>query len=361
MGVTGGGQQACMERRRCGQAGLTLSVLGLGCWSFGGGEYWGECRQQDVDAVVRRSVELGINYFDTAEAYNAGRSEEALGHALKGVPRAQVVIGTKVSPSNCYARVLPDHCEASLRRLGLDFIDLYMIHWPIHPYSVRHFTSNERVVEHPPTVEEAFTALARLREAGKIRYLGVSNFGPARLEQALTLCPDLAVNEPPYSLLARAVEVESVPHCRARGLGVIAYMILLQGLLADAYSTLDDVPLYQRRTRHFDARRSALARHGEAGAEAETNVALAAIRQIAQECGMTMVELATKWALAAAGITCCLVGTRSVRRLEENVRAATEALPPEIVDRLNTVTQPVLDKLGPSFDYYESVAHDRTR
>jgi len=161
-----------VEIRRCGTSALTLSALGLGCWSFGGGAYWGDCDQADADAVVRRAVELGITYFDAAEAYNAGRSEESLGKALVGVPREQVVIGTKVSPSNCYARTLPVHCEASLRRLGLEYVDLYMIHWPIHPHSIRHFTSDGAIIRNPPTVAEAFTALAELKRQGKIRHVG---------------------------------------------------------------------------------------------------------------------------------------------------------------------------------------------
>ena len=124
-----------MQARSCGKSDLVLSVLGLGCWSFGGGAYWGRCDQADADAVVRRAVELGITYFDVAEAYNNGRSEESLGIALKGVPREKVLIGSKVSPSHCYANTLPAYCDASLRRLGLDYLDLYMIHWPIHPHS----------------------------------------------------------------------------------------------------------------------------------------------------------------------------------------------------------------------------------
>jgi aryl-alcohol dehydrogenase-like predicted oxidoreductase len=340
---------------------LTLPALGIGCWSFGGGAYWGECRQEDADRVVRRAVDLGITYFDTAEAYNDGRSEESLGKALRGTPRDRVLIGSKVSPSHCYAGTLPRHCEASLRRLGLDHLDLYMIHWPIHPHSIRHFTQEEAIIRNPPTGDEAFAALETLRRQGKIRHIGLSNFGPARLDEALRLCPHLAVNQLPYSLLARAIELESLPQCRRLGVGVIGYMTLLQGVLSDLYPTLDAVPSYQRRTRHFSAVGSPLARHGEAGAEAETAAALAAIRAIAAECGMTTAELATKWALAGRGITCCLVGVRSVRRLEENVRAAAETLPPGIIERLNAATRPLLEKLGDSFDYYESVANNRTR
>jgi aryl-alcohol dehydrogenase-like predicted oxidoreductase len=340
---------------------LTLSAVGLGCWSFGGGAYWGDCRQADADAVVRRAVELGITYFDAAEAYNEGRSEESLGKALTGISRDRVTIGTKVSPSNCYAEVLPTHCDGSLRRLGVECIDLYMIHWPIHPHSIRHFTNDESIIRHPPTVAEAFTALRKLRQQGKIRYIGVSNFAEARLTEALAVCPDIVVNQLPYSLFTRATELGILPLCRGRGVGVIGYMTLLQGVLADLYPTLDDVPPYQARTRHFNAKRSPLIRHGEAGAEEETNVALGGIRRIAKEIGMTMPELALKWALAGSGIACCLIGARKVSKLEENVRAAAEPLTADIIQQLNVVTQPVLEKLGNSFDYYESFENNRTR
>jgi aryl-alcohol dehydrogenase-like predicted oxidoreductase len=350
-----------MDYRRCGKGGPVLSALGLGCWQFGGGEYWGDCEQRDADVVVRRAIEMGITYFDTAEAYNNGRSESALGRALKGLPRERLIIGSKVSPSNCYAKTLVAHCEASLRRLQLDWIDLYMIHWPIHPHSIRHFTDDQATIAAPPTVEEAFDALHRLKADGKIRHIGLSNFGPARLREAVALAPDLVVNQLPYSLLLRGTEVEMLPLCKALGVGVIGYMTLMQGVLTGRYESLDDVPPYQRRTRHFDARRSPLARHGGEGAEAETQAALQAIAQVAAETGLSMAALATKYALAREGIGCCLVGARRPERLEEDVRAAEEPLPQHLVERLDRVTQPVLEKLGPSFDYYEAVANDRTR
>src|SRR5512146_626921 len=355
-----GRQGSGLELRRCGTSRLTLSALGLGCWSFGGGACWGACDQADADAVVRRAFELGINYFDAAEAYNAGRSEESLGKALAGIPREEVRIGTKVSPSNCYARTLPSHCEGSLRRLGLEYVDLYMIHWPIHPHSIRHFTSDEAIIRHPPTVTEAFTALAELQRQGKIRYVGVSNFAGNRLEEALRVYPDIVVNQLPYSVLTRAVERDILPRCQRLGIGVIGYMTLLQGVLADLYPTLADVPAYQARTRHFHHERSQLIRHGESGAEEETAAALAGIQRIAREAGMTTAELAVKWALAGGGITCCLIGARKVAKLDENVRAAGTPLPPDLIRALNAVSQPVLEKRGDSFDYYESVANNRT-
>jgi myo-inositol catabolism protein IolS len=350
-----------VEIRRCGTSALTLSALGLGCWSFGGGAYWGDCDQADADAVVRRAVELGITYFDAAEAYNAGRSEESLGKALMGIPREQVVVGTKVSPSNCYARALPVHCEASLRRLGLEYVDLYMIHWPIHPHSIRHFTSDEAIIRNPPTVAEAFSALAELKRQGKIRHVGVSNFAGSRLEEAARIFPDIVVNQLPYSLLTRAVELDILPRCHRLGIGVIGYMTLLQGVLTDLYPTLADVPPHQARTRHFSRRRSELIRHGENGAEEETAQALAEIRRIARETGLTTAELAIKWALAGQGISCCLIGARKVAKLDANVRAMAGPLSPDIIRALNAATQPLLETLGDGFDYYESVANNRTR
>lgn len=344
--------------RACGSSGLSLPILGVGCWAFGGGEYWGPQSQDDVEAVVRAGLEQGCHFFDTAESYNHGASEESLGAALRGIPRDQVLIGTKVSPSHVAPATLVAHCEASLRRLRTDYIDVYMVHWPITPHSIRHFA---REAADLPSVAEAFSTLDRLRREGKIRHIGVSNFGRRQLTEALATGAPIVVNELPYSLLTRAVERESLPQCKRLGIGVIAYMVLLQGVLSDRYATLADVPPYQRRTRHFSSAGSPLARHGEPGAEAETSAALAAIRQIARECGMTTTDLATKWALAGDGITCCLVGTRNPERLEESVRAVQEPLPPEIVARLGAATQPLLARLGDGFDYYESRENDRTR
>ncbi len=347
-----------MEMRKCGDTELRLSALGLGCWAFGGGEYWGAQSQDEVNRVVRRAVELGVNYFDSAEAYNEGRSEESLGQAIRGLPRDRLVLGTKISPSNTQPAAIVEHCEASLRRLGTDYIDLYMVHWPIAPHAIVHFDGAAGC----PSAAAAFETLMQLRAQGKIRHLGVSNFGIEYLEEARAAGAEIAANELPYNLLCRAIELEILPHCRETGVGVIGYMALMQGLLADIYPTLDDVPLWQRRTRHFNPRRAdKLCRHGEAGAEAETNEAIAATRAIAAELGMTLPEIAIKWAAAGCGITATLVGARNVAELEANVRAVETPLDPAVVCRLNEATAPLLRKLGPSFDYYEHTDRDRTR
>jgi aryl-alcohol dehydrogenase-like predicted oxidoreductase len=347
-----------MELRPSGKSGLKLPMLGMGCWAYGGGEYWGAQSQEDVNAVVRCAVDHGCNFFDTAEAYNDGASETSLGLALRGIPRAAAIIGTKISPSNTSPRTLVEHCEASLRRLGTDYLDLYMVHWPITAHSIKHFSSETRLA---PSVAEAFATLERLRRAGKIRFIGVSNFGRAKLAEALATGVEIVINELPYSLLTRAIEIEILPFCREQGIGVLGYMSLMQGVLAGLYATLADVPVWQRRTRHFDSRRTPQCRHGLPGAEPETNAALENIRAIARKHGLTMPELALKWAFAGKGITSSLCGSRNIKELEMNVKAASDPLAQETVDELNRATQPLLEKLGLSFDYYENPANDRTR
>jgi aryl-alcohol dehydrogenase-like predicted oxidoreductase len=343
--------------RACGSSGLSLPILGVGCWAFGGGEYWGPQSQDDVEAVVRAGLEQGCHFFDTAESYNHGASEESLGAALRGIPRDQVLIGTKVSPSHVAPATLVAHCEASLRRLRTDYIDVYMVHWPITPHSIRHFA---REAADLPSVAEAFSTLDRLRREGKIRHIGVSNFGRRQLTEALATGAPIVVNELPYSLLARAIEDDILPFCRDRGIGVLGYMSLLQGVLSDRYARLADLPEWRRRTRHFDSRSTPLSRHGTDGCETETAAALAAVRGVARRLGLTTADLALKWACAGEGITCSLCGARTAAALRENIRAVADPLPPAIREELRQLTEPLKRALGPSFDYYENPASDRT-
>jgi myo-inositol catabolism protein IolS len=347
-----------MERRRCGKSDLMLPVLGLGCWAFGGGSYWGPVAQNDVNEVVRCAVDHGCNFFDTAEAYNDGASETALGKAIAGIPRDKILIATKISPHNTQRKQLIEHCDASLRRLRSDYIDLYMVHWPITAHSIPHFTTHSLRI---PSVAEAFASLGELQAAGKIRHIGVANFGVQTLNEALNTGVKIVANQLPYSLLARAIELEILPACTDRGIGVVGYMALMQGVLAKHYATLDDIPVMQRRTRHFDSRRNTQCRHGLPGAEAETIEALSAIGRIAQEHGTPMAELALRWASAKPGIITSLCGSTSVANLEANIRAVAKALSADAIEDLDRVTEPLLKALGSSFDYYENPVNDRTR
>lgn len=345
------------SRRLCGTSDLMLPVLGIGCWAFGGGDYWGPQRQADVDAVVRHAVSEGCGFFDTAESYNDGASESSLGAALRGLQREQFIVATKVSPGNTEPATLVAHCEASLRRLQLDHIDLYMVHWPITAHSIQHFRGANQAV---PDVPAAFAALERLRQSGKIRHIGVSNFGRRQLTEAVATGVPIVVNELPYNLLSRAIERDILPFCRGRGVGVLGYMTLLQGALSDRHARLSDLPEWRRRTRHFDSRKTPLSRHGGPGFEAETMSALEGIRAVARRLGLTTSELALKWACAGEGITSALCGARDVGSLQANIRAVMEPIDAAILAELNRITEPLAQALGPSFDYYESAANNRT-
>jgi aryl-alcohol dehydrogenase-like predicted oxidoreductase len=347
-----------METRACGNSGLILPALGLGAWSFGGGAYWGPQSQNDVDEVVARALDLGVTYFDTAEMYNAGASETSLGQALRG-RRAQAIIGSKVSPANVAPAVLREHCEASLRRLQTDYLDVYMVHWPIHADSIRHFTDDEALISHPPSTGEAFLTLAALQREGKIRHIGVSNFGVKQMTEVLALGVRLAVNELPYNLLMRAIEEEIIPYCQTHGIGILGYVALMQGVLAGAFESFDELPAMRMRTRHFSGARPG-SRHGEAGCEAETMAALQAVRAIARDENLPLADLAIAWALANPAIGCVLAGCRNVTQLEENTRALRLRLSPATLQRLNAATDPLRKILGPNPDYYQGLSRTRS-
>lgn len=349
-----------MKYRRCGTCDLELSVIGLGCWSFGGGDYWGPQSQNDVRKIVSAAVDMGINYFDTAEGYNEGRSEESLGEAIREYPRDSVVIGSKVAPHNTYPDSLRASCENSLRRLDTDYIDLYMVHWPIHLPAIKFETTDPAILSQPPSPTEAFETLVKLQDEGKIRQIGVSNFGTGPLYEALSAAPGIAANQLAYSLVSRAIEWEILPVCQKKGIGVLAYMPLWQGMLTDAFSTMDALPQVRRRTRHFNSENSPLSRHGETGAEKETESALSSIRDLASQIDIPVAQLALNWSFSHPGILSSVVGARNLEQLETNVKSASLSMSAEVIADLNEITRPLKEKLGPSFDYFEGTESDRT-
>ena len=345
-------ERQIMDRKKCGNSGLELPLMGVGCWSFGGGNYWGDQDQRDVDSVVRRALEIDCNYFDTAEAYNDGASEESLGRALKGI-REKAIIGTKISPSNTAPNTLRLHCEASLKRLQTDYIDLYMIHWPIHAHSIGHFTKDESLINNPPSVPKAFETLMKLKEEGKIKNIGLSNHGVRQTIEALETGTEIIVNELPYSLLMRAIEFEILPFCREKNIGIIGYMPLMQGLLSGKYSNPDEVPPMRTRTRHFSGKRPN-SRHGEDGEEKLTFDTIAQIRDLAKDYDIHTTHLSLAWCKANPAITCVLVGARNVSQLEDNLAGVSLSLDDNIVSRLNNITKNLQGRLGTSPDYYEN-------
>ena len=348
-----------METRICKSTGLELSAIGLGVWSFGGGDYWGDVAQEDADRAIRVAMDAGISYFDTAELYNEGRSELSLGKAIRGLPRDKMVIGSKVGPQNCYPGTLEEHCEASLKRLGTDYIDLYMVHWPLHSYALSAFTDKKELIQNPPDAAEAFHALERLRKQGKIRHIGVSNFGIDFLEEV----PEgisVAANQVAYSLLSRGPEFEVQKYSRDNGIGLIAYMALHQGLLTGKFESLKEVPPIRMRTRHFAPHRSPGSRHGEPGCETETLALLEGMRKLSKESGISMQRLALQWILANEDITCTLIGVRNGEQVRDNLRGLDESLPGDVYRELTRLSDPVKNYIGNHMDVFSSAENDRS-
>ena len=332
-----------MRRNRLGRSGLQVSVLALGCWALGGGSGWGEQDEGEAIATIHAALDHGINFLDTAEAYAGGRSEEVVGKALRG-RREEAILATKISPGHCDPDEIASYCEASLRRLGTDYIDHYVVHWPITAYPV----------------DDAFAALQELKQQGKIRSIGVSNFGVEQLGEALGTGVQIDADQLNYSLLSRAIEFEILPLCHERQVSVTAYMPLMQGLLTGKFERPEDVPEFRARTRHFDSARGQ-ARHDEAGAEAETFAAIGAIRAIAREVGVPMADLALAWVIAQPGLGSAIAGARRPDQVTRNVGATELELPFEITNRLNVATEALKNKLGRNADYWQSFEDRRTR
>ena len=333
-----------MNYRELGKSGIMVHPLAMGCWAFGGGDYWGEQSQHDVDAVVARALDLGVNLFDTAEYYNGGDSESSLGLAL-GARRKEAVICTKVTPDNAYRQELIEHCEESLKRLKTDYIDVYLLHWPINYNAISAFTSNEQKLAKLPTVEEAFEALAQLKKDGKIRSFGISNFGVLQMEEALAIASDIDVNQITYNIFSRAIEAAILPFCVKRDISVIGTMTLQQGLLTGAFKSAEQLPVHQRESRHFS-------HDGKAGAESEIFEALPKLEEVASGIGCTLPQLAIAWAIYRQGVAAALIGSRSVGELDENFKAASIALDDDIAARVDAISKPVSDFMGDSPDFY---------
>ena len=348
-----------MKYRKLGKSGIDVPVISIGCWSFGGGGYWGAQEQSDVDTVVDRAMYEGCNLFDTAELYNAGESERALGNALKN-KRHDALICSKVSPDNGYYDTLISHCDGSLKRLGTDYLDIYMLHWPINYRAVLHFTTDEKILSDLPKIEETMAAMEELKRRGKIRAIGISNFGTVQMKEALKTGVQIDVNEMAYNIFSRAIEKDIVPFCMDNSISVFGFMALMQGLLTGKYLSPDQVPMNQAHSRHYaEIRGHGTSRHGGKGAEKEMFDALEELKVIASECGTTLPRLAIAWTLNKPGITSSLVGCRNLQQLEENIRAVSLGLSEETVRRIDDISRPVLDVLGFSPDYYESVENSR--
>jgi len=340
-----------MKKSKLGKSGISISAMTVGCWPFGGGDYWGEQSQQDVNNVVAAALDMGVNTFDTAEVYNNGESERSLGKALKGC-RDKTVVISKISPSNCGN--VRKHCIESLQRLDMDYLDVYMLHWPINTLAVKHFTSDEQIIESPPTIEEAYQQLAELKKEGLIRSIGMSNFGRTQMKEVVVTGVQVDVNELTYNIVSRAIEAEIAPYCIEHNISVIGSMGLQQGLLAGIYQTADDVPKHQAHSRHFaNFRGDETSRHHEEGAEQEIFEVVNQLHRIAADMNIHIAQLAIAWILKKPFMASTLVGSRTIDELKMNVAACTLVIPDEVESLIDKISLPTLKKLGNSPDYYE--------
>jgi len=323
-----------MQYRKLGRTGVDVSVVCQGCWSLIGGMTWGDQDRDDSVAAIHAALDEGINFFDTAEGYGSGESEQLLGRAL-GARRKDVVVASKVSPSHLAPDQLVVHCEQSLRALGSDWIDLYQIHWP------------------SPTVPiaETLATMETLRAAGKIRFVGVSNFGTSYMEELLA-AGRVESNQLCYSLLWRGIEHEIQPLCEANDIGILCYSPICQGLLTGKFATADDVPDGRARSRLFSKDRPE-SRHGEPGCEAETFAAIDRIREICAAAGVSMTEAALAWLLARPAVTSVIAGGRTAEQTRQNARAGDVTLPDEVLTALTDAGEAVKACIGTNCDMWQ--------
>jgi aryl-alcohol dehydrogenase-like predicted oxidoreductase len=327
-----------MLYRRLGRTEIDVSVVALGCWAISTKDFfWDGQARDDSLAAIRTSLDAGVNFFDTAPAYGSGESEEILGEAL-GRHRPKVVIATKVPPTHLEPALLRESCEASLRALGTDYVDLLQVHWP-----------NAKLPWEP-----TYRALESLKAEGKIRAIGVSNFGVSYLDE-LRETGGVETNQLPYSLLWRAIEFEILPRCVTHEIGVLCYSPLCQGLLTGKFAAPQEVPDKRARSRLFPAER-ALTRHGEAGCQAEVFAALDALSAIARQIGQPLSRLAMAWLLGRPGVTAVVAGARNAAQAAENVHAGELSLGEDLAAQLAAVTEQVKNRIGPNADPWEHVS-----
>jgi aryl-alcohol dehydrogenase-like predicted oxidoreductase len=242
----------------------------------------------------------------------------------------------------------------------MDYLDVYMLHWPINKLAVEHFTSDKSIIAAPPTIEEAYAQLNELKKEGLIRSIGMSNFGRTQMEEVVRTGVQIDVNEMSYNIVSRAIEAEIAPYCLDNHISIIGSMGLQQGLLAGIYKTPDDVPKHQAHSRHYpDFRGGGTSRHGEAGAEKELFDVVNELQKIVCDLHVHIAQLSIAWILKKPFMASTLIGSRNIDELKMNVEACTLEISDETEALIDKISQPVLDILGNNPDYYEHSSKSR--
>lgn len=328
-----------MEYRSLGRTGVKVSVLCLGCMMFGG-----KTTPEDSYAIIDRAIDAGINFLDTANVYSRGRSEAVTGEALKrNGKRDRIVLATKVhgvmadddpNMSGNSRRHIIQQCEASLKRLQTDWIDLYQIHRPMSSIPI----------------DETLRALDDLIRAGKVRYIGTTTFAAWQLMEALMVARELGLNrfvceQPPYNLLDRRIERELIPFAQTYGVGLIPWSPLAGGLLTGKYDKAAPPP---EGTRFFDYKDNPILFRRWNRQALETVDVLKAY--VEQRGGCTLSQFALAWCMHRPGVTSPIIGPRTMEQLEDNLKALDVKLTEEDHKKVDEVVPPG----GMVAPYYEA-------
>ena len=317
-----------MQRRKLGFTDMEFTTCGFGAWAVGGPWDWGWGAQDDDESIaaIQKGLDLGINWIDTAAAYGLGHSEEVVGKAIKG-RRDQIYIATKCGlvwdgrtdgtvDNRLKAWSIRKEAEDSLRRLGVDVIDLYQIHWP----------------KPDEDLEEGWTEIARLVEEGKVRYAGASNFSVEQLQRVQNIHP-VASLQPEYSMLERTVEKELLAYCAENGIGVIAYSPMASGLLTGKYTrgTMQSLAADDWRRKYSD--------HFREPALTANLVFVEQLTEIARRYDRTPGELAIAWVLRRPELTAAIVGARRPSQIESIAPASDWQLPRDVLDEIEKLLE----------------------
>jgi len=281
-----------LETAKLGQSGIEVTRVCLGCWAIGGAG-WNDVDDDRSVATIQRALDLGLNFLDTAEGYGGGHSEEVIGRALRG-RREDAIVATKVSHSHLQPEALREALDKSLRLLQTDYIDLYQIHWP----------TSKTPVEVP--LEE----MMKLKEQGKIRAIGVSNFDVPLLERGVKVC-QLDSVQPPFNVLWREIDAGVLPFCREHHISIISYSSMAQGLLVGKFMDRSAIP--------DDIRSRNVLFEGECFDDG-----LAVVRRVvelAEKYGKTPAQVAINWVINVPGVTAAIVGAKRVEQVEDNLGA----------------------------------------
>ncbi|HEY1590270.1 MAG TPA: aldo/keto reductase [Solirubrobacteraceae bacterium] len=317
-----------MDYRTLGRTGVKVSPLCLGAMMFGA---WGETDHDESIRIIHRALDAGINFIDTADVYSRGESEEIVGKALAGGRRDNVVLATKVHGTmgddpNEFGntrRWIVREVENSLRRLKTDWIDLYQIHRP----------------EFDTDIDETLGALSDLVHQGKVRYIGSSTFPASAIVEAQWVARDrgrerFVCEQPPYSMLIRGAEADVLPTCLRFGMGVIPWSPLAGGWLSGRYRLGKDVPTSRRAVMIPDRYDMSIPGNQRKLEAAD------ALARLAEENGLTLIELALAFVIRHRAVTAAIVGPRTMDHLESQLPAADVVLSDEVLDRIDEIVPP---------------------